>query len=102
MPPCVVPRGSTLCIRRRLASFAECAATIAGRRRRCARLPDAVACSPFGGDASEHVASSVAILLAASLLASPPVGTIAEGPTPPVDAGANTLLGWQPAPTPPG
>jgi hypothetical protein len=39
------------------------------------------------------VISCVAILLAASLLASPPVATIAEGPRP---------LAWQPAPTPPG
>lgn len=46
--------------------------------------------------------SLVAILLSASLLASPPVSTIPEGPSPPADASASPLLGWQPAATPPG
>jgi hypothetical protein len=48
------------------------------------------------------VASFVAILLTASLLASPPLGTLPEGPSPGPDAIATPLLGWQPAPTPPG
>jgi hypothetical protein len=65
------------------------------------------------------VPSPLAILLTASLLASPPVGTIAEGPSPPTAAMAGPLLGFQssavglrvptldalrlqPAPTPPG
>jgi hypothetical protein len=48
------------------------------------------------------VISCVAILLAASLLASPPMATNAEGPSRPAEAIANPLLAWQPAPTPPG
>lgn len=46
--------------------------------------------------------SLVANLLTTSLLASPPVATIAEGPRPPTPATASPELAWQPAAPPPG
>lgn len=65
-----------------------------------------VAWTPPRGDASSHVPSLVAICLAASLIAGPPLGAIGEGPSPQPDsppaARSAPLLAWQPAATPPG